>query len=147
MKLNTGLIIEPHPENYNGYPFITLLQFRKEHYLTIIDDSDDEEIKAIVLDLCGPEQIEQSTILEIANEWYTKYRHLPVSIVFSIRGLSSLLQKIYRSFSIECTTRVIGPLPRYNMDKVPVVKRKRKKTSTVGVEIQNNTNTNVIKFL
>lgn len=139
MKLDTGLIVEHHPENYNGYPFVTLLQFRKEHYLTIIDDSDDEEIKAIVLDLCAPEQVDQTIILEIANEWYTKHRHLPISILFSAKGLASQLQKIYRCFSLECTTRVIGPLPRYNMDKQPIVKRKRKKTWAHGVEIQNNT--------
>lgn len=138
MKDTSKLIIEPHPENYTGLPFITLLQFRKEHYLTIIDDSDDEEIKALVLDLCDPSEINKEMVLEIAIEWFKTSRHVPLSIFFSMQGLSHIVEKIYRTFNTECTTRVIGPLPRYNMDQAPVVKRKKRKFPTDSYKTDNN---------
>lgn len=138
MKDTNKLIIEPHPESYNGLPFITLLQFRKEHYLTIIDDSNDEEIKAFVLDLCGPAELDKAFVLQTALEWHTSMKHMPLSIVFSMRGQSGIVEKIYRTFSTECTTRAIGPMPRYNMDQAPVVKRKRRKFPTDAFKIENN---------
>jgi hypothetical protein len=133
------LIMEEHPKNYNGYPFITLIQYRKEHLLSIIDNVDDKTIKAYVLDMCGPEKIDEEQIINIAAEWYNerKDRH-PISFEFSKVGASAVTSKIYRSFNIEFVTRIIGPVPRFEMKDVQSVKRRRRKPVPPGVKIQNN---------
>lgn len=138
MKKPSGLIVEPHPDNYTGLPFITLLQYRKEHFLTIIDDSNDTEIKALVLDLCDPNEIDKTFIITQATEWYQNKSHVPISFFFSMSGHSSIVEKIYKTFSTECTTRVIGPLPCYNMDTMPVSRKKRKKATICSYVVANN---------
>ena len=130
------LIIEDHPSDYNGYPFITLIQHRNEHVLTIIDNADDKSIKAFVLDLCGPERVDENQIVRIASEWYyTRNQRYPLSFEFSRLGLSDQVSKIYRTYNVEFVTRVIGPLPRFAMNEVQSVRRRRKKTLSPGIEI------------
>ena len=130
------LIIEDHPSDYNGYPFITLIQHRNEHVLTIIDNADDKSIKAFVLDLCGPERVDENQIVRIASEWYyTRNQRYPLSFEFSRLGLSDQVSKIYRTYNVEFVTRVIGPLPRFAMNEVQSVRRRRKKALSPGVEI------------
>lgn len=134
------LIIEPHPVEYEGYPFITLLQYSKKHSLTIIDNADDKTIKAYVLDMCGPAQVNEELLITVAHEWYSAGEHerIPVSIAFSKSGISPEAMKIYRSFNIEFVTRVIGPLPRFEMKKVRSTKRRRRKPIPPGVELIKN---------
>ena len=130
------LIIEDHPSDYNGYPFITLIQHRNEHVLTIIDNADDKAIRAFVLDLCGPEKVDENQVVRIASEWYyTRNQRYPLSFEFSRLGLSEQVSKIYRTYNVEFVTRVIGPLPRFAMNEVQSVRRRRKKALSPGVEI------------
>lgn len=131
------LIREEHPDTYTGYPFITLIQYRKDNILTIIDNSDDKQIRAFVLDLCAPERVNEEHVIDIAAGWYkeanTRY---PVSFEFSRLGVSGETGKLCRSFNIEFVTRVIGPLPRFDMGAAPVVKRRRRKAVPPGVDIR-----------
>ena len=133
------LIVEPHPDDYEGYPFITLLQYRKEHILTLIDNADAKTIKAYVLDMCGPANVNEELLISVAKVWYDQnglYKY-PVSFTLSQYGLSGEASKIYRSFNIEHITRVIGPLPKFEMKEVQSVKRRRKKAVPPGVEVKN----------
>jgi len=130
------LIIEPHPSDYDGYPFITLIQHRNQHVLSIIDNASDKTIKAFVLDLCGPEKVNEELIIAVAAEWYIdgqgKY---PISIEFSKRGLSHETSKILRSYNVDFVTRIIGPLPKFPMDEIRSVKRRRRKAVPAGMEV------------
>ena len=63
------LVIEEHPSDYEGYPFITLVQYRDEHILTIINNSDDKTVQAYVLDLCGPESVKEELVIAVALQW------------------------------------------------------------------------------
>jgi hypothetical protein len=130
------LIVESHPADYQGYPFITLIQYRKAHVLAIVDNSDDESIKLYVLDLCGPERVREEQVIEVAAHWYensrTKY---PLSIEFSKRGMTTETGRIYRTFNTEFVTRVIGPLPKFEMVEVTRVKRRKRKPLPPNVEI------------
>lgn len=133
------LIVEPHPEDYNGYPFITLIQYRKEHILTLVDNSDAKTVKAYVLDMCGPTNVNEELLISVAKEWYEGdglHRH-PVSFTLSRYGIANEASKIYRSFNIEHITRVIGPLPKFEMKEVKSVKRRRRKPVPHGVEVKN----------
>jgi hypothetical protein len=127
-KKNAPLVVEPHPKEYAGFPFITLIQYRKQPMLAIVDNVDDDTIKAFVLDLCGPEQVNEETIISIAAEWEAESKaQYPLSIEFSRRGLTPITSKIYRAMSLEFVSRVIGPVPRYPMDAVKSIKRRRRK--------------------
>lgn len=145
-KPTVPLIIEPYPKNYSGYPFITLIQYRKQHILTIVDNSDHEMIAAYVLDLCGPENVSEEMIINIASEWYkNNYTTHPLSIEFSLRGISDLTSKIYRKFSIEYISRVIGPVAFFPLKEIKSVKRRRKKPISTNIEI-NYQSTKIEEF-
>lgn len=131
------LIIEPHPNEYTGFPFITLIQYNKQKLLTIIDNADDVSIKAYVLDLCGPELIQQDLILEIANAWFTNNKDkYPISVEFSKCNYTDTSSKIYRTFNIDFVTRVIGPIAKFNMKATKPVRRRKRKELPQGVEIK-----------
>ncbi len=133
------LIVEPHPADYEGYPFITLIEYRKEHTLTLIDNANDKLVKAYVLDMCGPANVDEELLISVAKYWYDNnglYRY-PVSFTLSQFGLAAEASKIYRTFNIEYITRVIGPLPKFEMKEVKSVKRRRRKPVPPGVEVKN----------
>lgn len=122
------LIIENHPKDYTGYPFITLIQFRDDHILSIIDNADDKTIRAYVLDKCGPEKVDEETVITIASYWYDKHRqNYPLSFEFSKHNLSQQVSGIYKTFMIEYVSRIIGPIFTFPMDHVKSRKRRRKK--------------------
>ena len=131
------LIIEDHPQDYDGYPFITLIQQHASHVLTIVDNVDDKQIRAFVLDLCGPENINEERIIRVAAEWYEISSELyPLSIEFSKRQMSSEISPLLRSFNIDFVTRVIGPMPRFAMNTNSSVRRRRRKPIPAGLEIK-----------
>jgi hypothetical protein len=131
---------EDHPEEYNGYPFITLLQYHREPILTIIDDSNDRNIQAYVLDLCGPESVDEEVLITIATEWFdTNSDRFPLSFEFSRQGMTDLLSGIYRTYNTDFITRVIGPLPAFNMESTPSIRRRRRKPVPPGIEVKHIT--------
>lgn len=135
------LIVEPHPKEYVGFPFITLIQYRKSPILTIVDNADEETIRAFVLDLCGPEEINEEMLIDVASHWYAEGRSsYPISVEFSKNGLTLPISKIYRVLNIEFVSRVIGPVPKYPMNTVKSVKRRRRKPIPVGIEILTTDN-------
>lgn len=131
------LIIESHPDDYDGYPFITLIRYRDHNNLTIVDNATDKMIYAFVLDLCTPEGLNEERVITTVAEWYEiAADRYPLSFEFSKRGISGDLSKIYRTFNIDFVQRVIGPLPKFNISETKSVKRRRKKTIPSGVEVK-----------
>ena len=125
------LIIEKHPIDYDGYPFITLIKYRDEHRLAIVDNADGSTVHAYVLDLCGPTTVEEATVIQVAAHWWEHSREkFPLSFEFSRAGLSDQVAQIYRSFSIEHITRAIGPLTSFNMMEGVSTKRRKCKLAT-----------------
>lgn len=133
------LIVEPHPEDYDGYEFITLIKYRDRHVLTVVDNATDKSIGTYVLDLCTPEGLNEEAVITVISEWYeTSNARYPVSIEFSRRGITEEMSKIYRSFSTDFVMRVIGPLPRFNMTEVKNVRRRRKRAVAPGIEVHKH---------
>lgn len=130
------LIVEAHPEYYDGYDFITLIRYNDVNYLTIIDNTDDKFINCYVLDLCATVKISEDEIIDVAHEWYRDSAEVyPISIEFSKRGMTGSVSKIQRSFSIDFVTRVIGPLPQFSMKGVTKVRKRKRKPLPDGVKI------------
>ena len=132
------LIVENHPKNYDGYPFITLIQYRDQHLLEIIDNTTDKMIKAYILDYCGPSQVDEERVINVAMEWYASSKdRYPLSFEFSKLGMSDEVKGIYRSYAVGFVTRVIGPLPRFEMGEVTSIKRRRRKPVPPNIEVHN----------
>lgn len=130
------LIVEPHPSDYVGFPFITLIQYRKRPMLGIVDNADEESLRVYVLDLCGPEHVDEEAIISVAADWFTNSRNLyPLSIEFSRLGLTAMTSKIYRALNVEFITRVIGPVPKFPMGTIKSIKRRRRKPLPTGIEV------------
>jgi len=139
-KTNVPLIIEAHPKEYKGYPFVTMIVYRKQPMLAIVDNADDETIKAFVLDYCGAESVNEEFLIVAAADWYFENRsRFPVSVEFSRRGMTSETSRIYRSLNVEFISRVIGPVPKFPMAQVKSIKRRRRKALPAGVEIRYST--------
>lgn len=138
-KKPAPLIVEPHPTDYAGFPFVTLIQYRKQPMLVIVDNADDSVIRAFVLDLCGPENVNEEKLIAAVAAWYdTNKAAFPVSVEFSRLGMTSQTSKIYRALNIEFVSRVIGPVPKYPMAAVKSIKRRRRKPIPAGVEIHTS---------
>jgi hypothetical protein len=130
------LIIEEHPEDYDGYPFITLIEYRDNHLLGIIDNATDKMIKAYVLDLCGPAGVDEENIINVASVWYENSRdRYPISFEFSKMNLSEEVKPIYKSFPVGFVTRIIGPMAKFEMNEVKSIKRRRKKPLPANIEV------------
>ena len=134
------LIIENHPSDYNGYEFITLIKFNDESFISIVDNVSKKYIYGYVMDLCGPENFDEQRIIDVAYDWfYTNGDRYPISLEFSKKGMTQEMSPLIRTFPIDYVTRVIGPLPQFEMDgPIKVRKRKRKKVSP-GIEIIRKT--------
>ena len=138
-KTSVPLIVEPHPRDYNGFPFITLIQYRNQPMLVIVDNATDEVIRAFVLDMCGPERVDEEVIISAAAEWYeTNKEKFPISIEFSRRGMTAVTSRIYRALNVEFVSRIIGPLPKYPMSAVKSIKRRRRKPIAPDVSISES---------
>lgn len=136
-KRSFPFITQDHPEEYNGYPFLTVIQYKNQHVITIIDNVSKKTIKAFVLDLCGPEGVDEELVINVASHWYEFQRtNYPLSIEFSRRGLANVTAKIMKTYSIDSISRVMGPLYIYPMDTVIKVKRRKRREISPNIEIK-----------
>ncbi len=138
MKKSAGipLITEPHPDGYNGYPFLTLIRYNDENFLNIVDNVVNKQIIAYNLDLCTAANINEVSVISIAEEWFYGERHRkhPLSIEFSRRGYATAMSTIMRCYPVEFVTRVIGPLPEYKMGGI--IKSKKKKRKPIPTDLE-----------
>lgn len=131
------LVIEQHPDDYTGYPFITLIMYGDNVMLTIVDNQDKHNIYAYVIDHCNIENINELDLIKIASTWYYGQKNYPVSIEFIKQNIPNI-NKLYKTFNINYIKRIIGPVPKYNMDLIKKTKRKKCKISDVTLEICYN---------
>lgn len=131
------LIVEQHPDNYTGYPFITLVQYNKQSYLTIINNTTDTQIGAYVLDYCTMNGVNEELLIKTALQWYKNdnFKRYPFSIEISKNGLNEVMTGIYKTFTMDFVTRVVGPLPSFNMKQTGNVRRRKRKEIPPGVEL------------
>lgn len=140
MSKKFPLVVEPHPDDYAGYDFITLVRFNDETYLSVIDNVSKKYIYGYVIDMCGPEQFEESKLIQIAYEWYsTNGDRYPISVELSKRGLIHRAETILRAFPLDYVTRVIGPLPHFNMSGPTKVRKRKKKVIPKAIQIVRRT--------
>lgn len=136
IKKSIPFVIEKHPADYNGYPFITLLQYSQNSYLTIIDSADNEIISFYNLDICQAEGIDEKLLLEVADNWYANYKNkYPLSIELAKRSMGEYVSPIHKTINVEYVTRIIGPFPQIEVNNQPKIKRRKKYKMPDNIEI------------
>ena len=131
------LTIEPYPENYNGPKFISVIRYNDENYVNIIDNIYNKQIIAYVLDFCNAANVNEQHIIDIANNWFETEKNYPISVEFSRLNISNETSKILRCFPLDYVSRVIGPLPEYNLDGPKKVKKRKRKPIPKNIEFIN----------
>jgi hypothetical protein len=113
-------------EDTSNYIFLTLIEYKKVKYLTVIENVIDTEIQAYVLDNLSAEGIDHDWFLSIATKWfYSASERYPLSFEFAKLGKGDVVRKALKTFNINSTSRVIGKLFTYPVNAKPKIKRRK----------------------
>lgn len=119
------LLIETKSDNSN-YFFLSVLEYKKESYLVVVDNVTNNEICAYVLDMAEAEKIDAQWFLNVCLQWYyggsDRY---PVSFEFNKIGAAGKVAPLLKTFKIDYVTRLIGEVFQYDMYSKPKVRRKK----------------------
>lgn len=130
------LVFEELQDELN-YIFLTLIEYKRVKYLTIVENVIDDEIHAYVLDLLSAEEIDQQWFMSVATRWfYSNSERYPLSFEFAKLGQGDVIKKALRTFNINSTSRVIGKLFKFNMNAKPKVRRRKVLTLPERIEIK-----------
>jgi len=116
--------------------YLSLLEYKRETYLCIIDNIMPDEIGAYVLDYAEQENIPIYDFLSIVTRWfYGKSEERPLSVEIANHGLTSQLAPLYRTFDASYVTRIVGNAFSYKGMNKSKVKRRRIISIPEGIEI------------
>lgn len=136
-KKNVPPLILEELQDKANFLYLTLLEYKKERYLTIIDNIRGSDISAFVLDYSGAENIDMNWLLSVANIWYYKSSDkYPLSFEFAKLGVKNKVAPILRTFNLDYVSRMIGKIFVYDIDAKPKIKRKRVQIIPSSVEIK-----------
>ena len=112
------------PDMNNAY--LTLIIYKKEHYLTVVDNVHDEEISAFVLDRAEAEGVDKQWFISVCNLWFYKSSDkYPLSIEFAKMGNYEKVKRMLKTFNVSSISRIIGRIFMYNINAKPKVKRRK----------------------
>ena len=119
-----------------NFCYLSVLEYRKENYLVIIDNVTEETIGAYVLDFAQQEGIDLQQLITIVTAWFYRGSYTyPLSFEFSRLGMAQHTNRIYKNFELAHVTRLIGNDFKYNLSAAPKVKRRRVSMIPAGVEV------------
>jgi len=120
-----SLIIENFEDQTNAL-FLTLLEYKKAKYITVIENVVGDEIQAYVLDQLVAEDIDQDWFMSVATLWfYGSSERYPLSFEFAKIGQNQVVKRVLKTFNVNSTSRVIGKLFSYDVSSKPKVKRRK----------------------
>lgn len=128
------LYIEHVKDSVNLY-YLSLIEYKRENYLSIIDNITDHEVSAFVLDYANQERINMVNFLSLVTNWFYKSAHLyPLSFELSKYGLTQQMSPLYRTFDKNFISRIVGH--PFSFDMAPVTKVKRRKVTLVPSTVE-----------
>jgi hypothetical protein len=117
--------------------YLSLLEYKREQYLCIIDNMTSSEIGAYVLDYAEQEDIPLQEFLSLVTKWfYGKSESRPLSVEIANYGLTERLTPIFRTFDTTYVTRIVGNAFAYNAMQKSKVRRRRVIPIPEGIEIK-----------
>ena len=124
-------------EDRSNLIFLTLIEHKKNKYLTIIENIVDDEIQAYVLDSLAAENIDQDWFISIATRWfYSASDRYPLSFEFAKLGKGDVIRKVLKTFNVNATSRIIGRIFVYQVNAKPKVRRRKVVTIPESIEIK-----------
>lgn len=124
--------------------YMSLLEYKRENYLCIIDNITPTEIGAYVLDYAEQEEVPVQEFLSVVTHWfYSKSDNHPLSVEVARQGLTERLAPIYRTFDTTYVARIVGHAFTYDGMNKSKVRRRRVVPIPEGVEIKFKKNTTV----
>lgn len=141
-----SLIIE-RAEDQGNYYFLSVLEYRRENYLVIIDNITEEEVGAYVLDYAQQEGMSLQDLMTVITQWFYRasYKY-PLSFEFSRLGIAARTNRIYKTFELAHVTRLIGKDYKFELDVPPKVRRRRVNRIPAGVEIKLKRSAQVVQL-
>lgn len=119
-----------------NYYYLSVVEYRKENYLVVVDNISEDELGAYVLDFAQQEGVDLKQLMSLITKWfYSSSDKYPLSFEFSKMGITSVTNKIYRTFELAHVTRLIGNDFKYDIFETPKIKRRRVSMIPAGVEI------------
>lgn len=113
-------------EDPQNLQFLTLIEYKRIRYLTVIENVVDDEIQAYALDQLSAEGIDQDWFMSVSTIWfYGASDRYPLSFEFAKMGKADVVKKVLKTFNMNSTSRVIGKLFTYPINSKPKVKRRK----------------------
>lgn len=117
--------------------YLSLVEYKRECYLCIIDNITDDGISAFVLDYAEQENVKIAGFLSLVTEWfYSSSDKYPLSVELAKRNLTDQLAPIYRTFDSTYVSRIIGQAFSYDKLQKNKVKRRRVIPIPEGIPIK-----------
>jgi hypothetical protein len=117
--------------------YLSLVEYKRETYLCVIDNITPDSIGAFVLDYAEQENMEIKSFLSIVTKWFysSSDRH-PLSVEIAKLGITEQVAPIYRSFDTSYVSRIVGNA--FSFDKLQKNKVKRRRVIPVpeGIPIK-----------
>lgn len=131
-----SLIIENIVDRGN-LNMLSLLEHRRDQYLVIVDNMNEDVICAYVLDYARQEGIDLKIFIEVAEGWLAgKNAEYPLSFEMSRLGLTEVANKIYKTFDSAYVTRLVGRPFQFELTTPVKIKRRRANKVQAGIEIR-----------
>ena len=134
------LIIE-HVSDEGNLNMLSMLEHqayhRRERYLCVVDNIDDEQITAYVLDYAQQEGVDLITFIKIAEQWLKQSNgQYPLSFELSRLGLTAASKRIYKTIDLAYVTRLVGRSFSFDLTTPVRVRRRRASRVPAGIEIR-----------
>lgn len=141
-----SLIVE-YASDSGNLMFLSVLEYRRENYLVVVDNVNDEEVGAYVLDFAQQEGMNLQDLMTVVTQWFYRasYRY-PLSFEFSRLGIAQRTNRIYKTFELAHVTRLIGKDYRFDLQATPKVRRRRVSHIPAGVEIKLKRSAQIIQL-
>ena len=119
-------LVFEHVEEELNYVFLTLIEYKRVKYLTIVENLIDDEIHAYSLDNLTAEGIDYNWFMGVAIRWfYSASDRYPLSFEFTKIGQGDIVKKVLKTFNINSASRIIGKLFVYNTQVKPKIRRRK----------------------
>lgn len=117
--------------------FLSLLEYRRDNFLVVIDNITETEVSAYTLDYAEQSGIAIADFLSVATYWlYKSSGSYPLSFEIAKLGLTQKMAPILKVYDANNVSRIVGVPFQYQLELArPKVKRRRVVPVQAGVEI------------
>lgn len=126
-----------HVSSLANLHVLSLLEYKRDTFLCVLDNITSSEIGAYVLDYAEQEHVPVAQFLSVVWRWFygTSERH-PLSVEIAKHGLTETVAPIYRTFDTTYVSRIVGHSFSYEGMQKTKVRRRRVVPIPEGVAIK-----------